>query len=711
MPSTKERSSIEERISSGIILCQKNHSIYPRSHPRVQASLRALQVDLEQFRRETGGSFSMESSELEEPSPSQGPRSAPGKGSRELSALRGLLKASLIEKVLILPGVTEDELFGLCLLLDPSPSLKARQVGREIDPMGWSHIRLSFYEPRDFTVDETAGGALLEQAAGVHLAGNLDPLLEQFKPETRQSIRKAFLHPAILRRISELRHALLKSLPPQEKGVPTRKIDLIGEIARMAVPALKSEGQAELKDEDVLSTLDGYVGFIEKNFESLVNEIRSFADVGKDALEMNVLERIQVIPGLADQLGRFQVQKHRLAFLFRTAAGKAAPQAEPAPEVPASQPGSPAPVHPAAASFPPAASAGSKPAGGPVSGPFRPAEPENQVPLRERFQDVHYDPRSFEMAIRNGEAEREYLQIILHLLGREDRSEDLRQRIPAMVATVGQWAREPGIFDDALREVLEAWAWTRSPALEELLYSLLAQMDRDQDLPRILEEVVLDRGGAGLVEGFLGWISAKDGRRAIVLLSRWRREAGPALRKLSAPRLLSLAENRSLLAVWACGDPDGFFCAEMFRDVLGRIPAGAIQDAFRELFANAGGDLAGRLFNVLPAGSQASERILFSAIDQGSPMVRNLALGSLWKHPSPTVISALMEILNRNNFRGHFRVDEVAAVLTSLSRIPDPRVSVFLDEVLRKRRWLGFAYLGEIRKALAAIQCPKGNGP
>ena len=124
----RPRSVRAEAIAAGLLLVQKNASLYPRDHPVVRRSLDRARESLAAYHGATGGIFFINVDESE--AAGEEPGSAPAKGDArgavpgspaarrsETEVLRAILRRHLVRRVTILPEVASDELFRFCFLL------------------------------------------------------------------------------------------------------------------------------------------------------------------------------------------------------------------------------------------------------------------------------------------------------------------------------------------------------------------------------------------------------------------------------------------------------------------------------------------------------------------------------------------------------------------------------------------------------------------
>ncbi len=150
-------------------------------------------------------------------------------------------------------------------------------------------------------------------------------------------------------------------------------------------------------------------------------------------------------------------------------------------------------------------------------------------------------------------------------------------------------------------------------------------------------------------------------------------------------------------------DPDALRDPGLLARGLGRASPEALHAAFAAFFASAGQEKSEALLAALPARFEKGEDVILAAVDRGSPPVRLAALRRMADFPSTRVVSTLVEIVNRNNFKDRFLLDEVGEALEALARMDHPRAREFVVEVQERKTWLGHAYLKEIRKLLGTI--------
>ena len=138
---TRTAAKIFQRVCKGLLQCQKQATLCPQTHPRVQASLTSIKDALAEFQVETGQPFLLDISEaLEETANEQENR-----GESADVILARLLERRLIDKLLLPTGVTRDELYEFCFLLrDEAIKQSEKRDQILVDLNQLEQIRLSF---------------------------------------------------------------------------------------------------------------------------------------------------------------------------------------------------------------------------------------------------------------------------------------------------------------------------------------------------------------------------------------------------------------------------------------------------------------------------------------------------------------------------------------------------------------------------------------
>jgi len=667
-----EITELGDRICAGLLLCQKSNTVYPRGHPRLRAALAGLKAAIEDLYEKSGDGFIFEST-LDPAS-----RIGSGPSSADAETLRRLLRMNRIESLVIGAAATDEELFELCLLLDP----KRKAETDEIDPLGWHHISLTFFVSRDVP-DRAApseAGPILERAAGLHGEGGLKDVLEKVPAGLQGSVQQALLDPDFLLKVSTLRASLRKfgSAPGEGEG----RIDLISELVRVMIPRSESGDRKDLRPDDVPAALRSYLEFVEKNLDALSREQPSLCADGRKSIELRLLEKLQNAPDISEAINGFQVQKGRLGTLFQTSLRSESPL-----------PGNPGAVPSKAA-------------------PER-AEREAEGPREERPQSEEPKPEDrLRTVVVEGERMCEeidekslsgYIRVMLELIQREGCEERNLRWWPMAMKSLVSAAPRTRFLQGVVGEVVDFSDDTEIAAGGEILFNLLSPLQPEEILEQI-RTVVLPRGGRRQLEGFLDRLSRRDGKRAICLMASWMRQSEGGLRRILEEKLEVLLRTPSLLAAWILEDARALEDPALPVRALEAMTAENITSAFGDIFASTPPDRSAAILAALTAGTPNAEPVFFSAIDRGPPPVRVAALRDLWKHPGDMVIATLIEIVNRNNDRDRFDGEEVEAALGSLARIEHPKAAEFLSGIGARRGWLGYAFIKEIRRALAAVE-------
>lgn len=687
-------------ICSDLIGCKKNLQLYPNGHPRVDEAIEQVRRKLLLYQQQRGRPFNVQStSDRGEDSPKNVPEG--------LRRLVYLLKWNLIEKATISSSAPASELSQfLAGLSDGTPNCRPAPGASNEDALlrdasTWEHIRLSFFEPHDLLEELPADSDLYGRRAGIHCAKNLAPDLATLPEEVRNAVQGQLAEPKFLLRICQLRTALGKHLPAAGRD-PKDPVDLIEEVLRAAVTGetKRCEGNEAPKADPIVSTIHQFVDYVERNVELLSGQVHSYPEAGAIKLEK---QHVDVVAGMDDRLSplvnQLQVLKERLQFLFQTDRHvHAADEASGAD-------GAPAPAKPAAA---PRQDAGEPPRSKPSSLPLAPLSSESVPALGKPGgpQTVPGAPKpSVELAC---DAPLDlYLLVVLDLLSRSNRDEEIGQRMPGIVKTLQAAARNSQFLCKAIKEICEFINENGNSEAEEILVAMLAKVDEINKLVGMVETVLLPEGGTPLVEKVLRTLSKKDHRLATTLLFEMCRSSQDPVRSVGQSQVLPLAANPEVLYRWATSDPEQFFKADVLGRIASEIAAEKISEAFRIYFSRTNPLAAADFIGRLPVGIDGAEQILYAAMEKGELKIRCLAIENLWKFPSKVAVATLQSIVRHHNAIEDSSAAELEAALKALVRINDASTAAFLAEVRQGRQMLAFLYKKDIRKTLAKLESDK----
>lgn len=655
-----------ERVSAQILLCQRSIGMYPRSHPRVDAALRQIKEALESHVRETARRFHLDTEAiLEEPDSREDPLDR-----RSRFVLAQALQLHLIESLSIAPEAPAEEIFELCFLLHEDFLRKAAEAGggRHIDPLSWKSVELSFYTAEDLPVGARSIVNLIERAEGVHRLRDVEPAFKGLPEEVRAPVRELLMSGDFLRRTSRLRNDLRKRFPDDR----TKDFDLITEALKTAIEPTEG-ARGKLTADEVVASVNDVLGFVEQNLDSLVNGIESLPVraaspvVGEDVAETGHGH-------VAEDLGRLQEIKRRLAFLFRTGPREKRHgivfREEALSDIRRSE---------------------AAPAAG-----ARTEAIDDILSMR----GLVFPPDTPVVAAANTRSEVQLLQVYLHLLGTESFRPTALGAWDSLVAHFRQAARQER--DEVCREIASFLKGDPVPEVERFFDKVLLRTRRTDELRSLLERVVLPGGGGDLVVSFLARLSLLNPRQAVTLLCAFRFGDDATLKTLARARLLSLASDPTLLALWATEDPWCFLEPEVV-EILRGLEPGQIRTAFRDFFSSAQPDTVEGVLWRLPANVPGVEEIILTAVDHGSPPVRVVALRYLGRYSTPRAFKALSEAVKVNNLRARPLLPEVRSALSALVEIDAPEAREFLAEVSQRRQWLVPVYKRAIRRALQEV--------
>jgi hypothetical protein len=660
------------RVYSGLLACQKVISLYPRKHPRVRRSLGAIQDVLEEYFGQTGQPLVLGS----------------GGGDEAVAGLLRLLQVHLIEKLILRPGITEDELFQLCLLLheDLSGTPQVAEEGR-FDPGGWDHIELCFYSLRDACLPFAGDAAELAEDGEVQRGQPFSRLFEDLPDAVRARVRDALKEPALQQRLSDL-HSCVEKYSSRVRGSSKPTYDVVGGVLKQLLAELVQSDAARLDQEHILLSLDNLIAVVENNADLLARETRSYESAHTAPEQTQQMARaLAEAPDLSRNVRQLQEAKKKLASLFHTT-----------------------PESPAASGDTGGEGAGSPATREPPKPPARPpgnAErkaPETMVePLEERFAAIDCDLDELRGSIQENDEYRQYLQIVMEMLRREEYREEVRKNWDSMKARLLERADQEEYRDFALTDLAGHLGGEDLPEAKELFLAFLFRARSGSRVPAWLEEAVTRPEKAEEVEHVLDALIQEDRDDAIRLLAHLHRRGGKPVRDLVRDRLLTMSKYPGLLSLWAGEDPRGLVAPETAAALVARIGRKGLQRAFDTYFRHADYDQAAEILENVTAGLPAAEQIVFSAMASRRASIRELAILQLPKISSPVALDLLKEVVRANNFRAQPRLPEVKAALKVLVGMGEDRAWLFLNEVANKRGWLQYEYRKEIRNALAEV--------
>jgi len=674
-----------ERICTHFFLCKKNAALYPSNHPLVLRSAKALQEDLGRYFTEAGQPFSLETSEALESSL----REKEQEISEEIVVLRRLIKRHLIQKFTVLPDVTADELFEFCVLLREDLLSKSQGEDQDIvNTTSWKHIRIQFYEPEDLPDWAPNDHTMLELAAGVHKVKNLADWLKGLDDSVQEPVRQTLLKPEFLREIAELRTSFTARVKnPEDEG--DGKVDLIGEILRCVAPPPGTVEDAQASATEITTNLERIVKFLRENKEILAGQTRAYSEAGDvGGIMKRLRENFQTALLPHGNSRTVQLQRHRLAFLFRA-------------ELPSqtdsgATEGEEAPLPPSAPQKP----METKSAPG-KQGPARKEEQKDST-FAETFDSISYDLKQVRTSVLDTDWRERYLKTALELLATEKHQEKVRGRFAAIVETLNAHGKEKGSLRDTIVDIATFVGETKVAEGEELIAEILGT-DAPEEAARLIELTVLPLVGLESATSVLSLLHKADPRKSIPVLSAIQQSDRTLLKAVVHDKLSLLALDPALIVIWAKSDPECFMRPDMKTIMKGQAPE-HIQGVFRNYVSRHNPDQVVQFLLGIPAGTWGGEYILFEALQHGPPEVRRCGILQLQKFRTPVVVATLIEILNENNYLARPCMPDVEAALHALIGIGDQNAMQVLHQVTHRRHWIRYYFRRQIRKALSKIQ-------
>jgi hypothetical protein len=681
-----ELENLYARICTHFFLCKKNAALYPANHPLVLRSAKTLQEDLGLYFDKAGQPFSLHTSEtIENPGGEKEQVSA-----EEIVVLRRLIKRHLIQTFTVFPDVTEDELFEFCVLLRDDLLSKSEGEDRDIvNTTSWKHIRIQFYEPEDLPDWAPDDKTMLELAAGVHKVKGLSDWLKSLDANVREPVRQTLLKPEFLRQIAELRTSFRARVNSRADG-GDGKVDLIGEILRSVAPPPGTLENPEATAQEITTNLDRIVRFLRENKEILAGQTRAYSEAGDvDGIIKRLRDNFQAALIPHGNSRTLQLQRHRLAFLFRTE--------------PQSQANSGA-IDGADASLTPLAPL--KPTATECV-PGKHAEARNveqkDSSFVETFKSTSYDLNLLRDSVLNTDWRERYLKTVLELLATEKSREKVRGRFTTIVKTLHAHGKDKNSLLDSIVDVSTFVGETKVAEGEELLAEILGAIDAPEEVAGLIELTALPLVGLESTSAVLVHLSHADPQKSLLV----QRSNRSPLKTVADDRLDLLALAPALIAIWAKSDPKCFTRPEM-KDVLkGQAPE-HIQNTFRDYVSRHNPQQVVEFLVGIPAGTWGGEYILFEALQHGLPEVRRCGILQLQKFRTPVVVATLAEILNKNNYVTRPCMPDVEAALRALIVIGDRQAQKVLELVPRRRGWMRYYFRKQIRNALSEIRRERG---
>ncbi|HVR74447.1 MAG TPA: hypothetical protein VMT52_08955 [Planctomycetota bacterium] len=677
-------SELGRRICANILQSRKRFDLYPEGHPRVVECVQSILSDLRLHAVEKGMAFTIVS-----PTPS-GEASRKGKAAPddEQVQIGRILGYHFLRSVTILPDVTQRELTEFCASLEADPAAALEKGGLAGLPADhWPHIRLAFYAPRsdgDLSLDAEAPEAP-DAPDRVEGARRLEALLEGLREEVRGPLRAALRSPAFLEKCASLQRGL-RERTQQSADRGERRIDIF-EAVLGSVLASNEVTAAETDPEKILGAMEGVIRFLEENLDVLAAELHTRpGSEDPRVIEEGIGEALRSSSDLANVASTLQAQKEKVAFLFHTFQQRGV-QAPAVSDSPAAQA-----VVPDTASKPFASSA--------VEGEKESAAAQ----LEAKFKDIAYDSRGIENRLLEAPAYESYLQVVLELVMRPESEACVVRHAGIVSETLAKKAPSAARLDMAVGEICGFLKETESPLGAEIAGGILTVINSPWEAVRILEEIVLPRGGAELCESFLTTFAGKEPRKALSLLCDTHRSAHPELRRIVEDRLIAMVADQDLLSAWAIEYPEALLKPAVLKKLIKRLKYDAFIRAFRVFFAGASEAEAIRVIASFPSGLRGGEGVLFAAVDAAPASPKRAAIAKFGDYPTPTVISTLSEILKKNNYLPAPDMEEVKAALKALFAMDDDRATALLEEVQRGRGTILHVYRKEIRKALAGFR-------
>ncbi len=676
---------ISTDICSNLLLCRKTVKLYPQEHPRVREVIERVSAGVEEYARERGRAFTLQTSERAQGTEER-TESAVDRDQREI--LR-ILKLNLVETLSIPAGASQDEIYELCTLLEEE--FTGGDEEESGDPFlecaaRWKSVRVTFYEPQEAS-NSSDSVQLLRRKAGIHQIRSLEPAFARLSEEDARKLRDEVSSPQFLLKISELRDALrVRDAKAEAESGGGEGIDLLGEFVAASMPGDPDE---KVDGERLLEGLNKFVEFLGSNVEALSAAIHSYpGDESGDALKEHLRKAFQSELDVSDRggVGAFQQQKERLSFLFRTTSEIAVEVEDddclelPPPTAEERRPAAPAKE-----------GERSREASAKPTGPT----------LDALFADIDCSVDRIAADLGPFDFERFSLSTALEMLLIEEYREPVQRALPTLISALESCFLEEEFVDWAVREIGAYAGSVRNEVLADVLVRSLRQIDDNELSARALNDLMQDER-KGLAIQCLNQFIRKISGRTVSLLCTVRKHGNRHLSEIARMTLISLGRSPLHLAEWATNDPSSLLVPDVLRRVLRRISSEGATEAFRTYFTSMPPQQAEWLIERLPERVPGAEVILFAAIDYGSPKTRWKAIEKLGRYPSSVTIGTLQAMLKRNNTRERFQAKEVEAVVSALARIDDASVRRFFDDVLTRKNVFSHVYLREIRKVVAA---------
>ncbi|MCZ6793158.1 MAG: hypothetical protein O7J95_06045 [Planctomycetota bacterium] len=668
-----DRDLVEE-ICALLLQCQKQTSLYPRSHPRVQESLAGIKSRLEEYYRQNNRPFLLMVSEtLDEIDDPDHPER---QGSDKI--LAQLLEYRLIEKIVLLPDVSKDELHEFCYLIRDDvlkQPEKRDQVLVNLSELQGVH--LSFYTPQDLPAvlldGDSASDAAKPSSAAKSLS-SLEGLLASLPESIGRTMREALTSPQVAERVSSLRRLVAQNIPGDNKS-PAQSVPLLQEIVRTVAQSAGSSDEGKCSPETMRDGLCQMIEFFENNANSLLKKLAVLPGEGGVPLLDGFTTLTEKASGLSDEVKKVLDQKDKVSAMFQAAGSRVPPPSRDPPE---------------------ATKAGDS--------RRHDNNAESTASLEESFRDIHYDRTSIQESISRSDPLISYLQVVVDLLARQETRRSVSNNLKRVSRTIEEGLGDRQRVRYLVDVISRCVAANNNDESRKVLLTTLEKLGSDAEIVRSIEEAVIPEGRVELTQKVLRDLTDRKRQSAIPILCSLTCSRTDSLRELAIDRLVELAKNPTLLAAWAVHDPGRLLEKTAFEQLVERVGLDRLPNAFRDFFRSATSRQAEEFVSRIDGEASGAEEVILSAVECGSLAMRNAAVGILHRFSSPVMITTLVEIVKRNNYRDSPDLAEVRGALKSLLEISAPRSREFLDQVINQRTWLRHVYRKDIRGALLQMR-------
>ncbi len=536
----------------------------------------------------------------------------------------------------------------------------------EIDPADWENIDISFYEPKNIAIDESSSHLFMEKSAGFS-SKEVEPLFRGVSSDIRASVLGALKKPGLMKKVSDLRFSLKKETHSMDiKKV--KNINMISEILKLVLARVQSTRTGSVSNSEINDIVDNYIGFLETGLKSTSEEIKSYRNAS-EAIELNILEKMQTEPGFLEDINKMYLEKQRLGALFQAGSSNYEYPVGAQPECESKK------------------TSESK-------------DKENTLQASERFKNVKYDSDIFNYILDSHLHKKCYIQTVFDLLSRDNNQPVLKNNWTSIKNNIFKFAGDEE-FREILIQILTDFAADEDLCDGvDLLFPVLTRAQQIDTAVKYFNEIIIPRGGRQVAKSLIDEVIEKDGKRAICLLARMISNPESNFKREFTEMLKSLSMNKMLLTHIALEDTDCFVKREVLGTIMKGIPIAEIKEQFKMCFLGEDEGKAIHLVEILPETIKNTEYILFSAMDYGNKKMRIAAIGQLWRYSSRTVEATIIELIKEMNYQDTLNIEELNAAIQSLAKMQGKDTLGFINEVLNAKSMFRYKYRTEIRKAL-----------